>query len=109
MKRIKHPSVLEMSREEIIKFQLSFILRQFKFNDTQLLILAYLYLHQDDATDKLLDDGILGSYQTVKNYISRLRKTGLVHGNKLHPKIKVFEEDLEYTIKLKVNEVEQVV
>lgn len=104
MKKIKHPVPLRFSREELVSFQLKFTLRKFNFNDTELLVLAYIYLHGDLATDKILGDKVLGSYQTVKNYMSKLRKSGVIVGEKLHPNIKVFEESLEYTFELILNE-----
>lgn len=104
MRKIKHPIPLKVSKEELVQFQLKFILRAFNFNDTELFVLAYIAVHGDQATDKILKDKILGSYQTVKNYISRLRKTGVILENNIHPKIKVFEENLEYTVNLELDE-----
>lgn len=104
MKKIKHPSPLKVTKEELVSFQLSFTLRSFEFNKTELLVLSYIYLHKDEATSKLQKDKVLGSYQTIKNYISQLRKTGLIQGNRLHPNIKVFTEDLEYTIQLEIEQ-----
>lgn len=104
MRKIKHPTSLVLSREEIVQFQLRFTLRAFGFNDTELLVLSYIAVHGDSATEKILRDKVLGSYQTVKNYLSVLRKTGVLQGNNIHPNIKVFQEDLEYTIKLEIDD-----
>lgn len=100
MKKIKHPVPLKLSKEELVSFQLKFTLRKFNFNETELLVLAYIYLYGDGATDKILKDKVLGSYQTVKNYISKLRKSKVILEDRLHPNIKVFEESLEYTFEL---------
>lgn len=104
MKKIKHPTVLKVSLEELVSFQLGYILREFSFNKTELLVLSYIYLYKDDATSKLQADKVLGSYQTIKNYMSNLRKTGLIIENRLHPQIKLFTEDLEFTVKLTIDE-----
>lgn len=55
-------------------------------NDTDITLIAYLFLYKDDAQAKFLDDGHSKSEKSVENYISRFRRIGLVTEKSiLHP------------------------
>ena len=109
MKEFKHPKTLEVSLVELITFQLEYILMDYEVKEAEIKVLAYIYIYGNDAPKYVVKDKILGRIKTVENYISTLRKLGLVHGNrnttKVHPGIKVFKEDIEFSIKLKLKEV----
>lgn len=108
MKEFKHPKILDVNLIELITFQLDYILLDYKLKDADIKVLAYIYIYGDNAVKHVLKDNVLGSAKTVENYISSLRKVGLVHGRrnatKVHPSIKVFKEDIKFSIKLKLKD-----
>lgn len=108
-KKLIHPEIVEITKEELVKFELKWILHNLMSpNDTELYVLAYVYLYKRDAIDKMVEDGIVKNTKTVENYISKFRRKSLIigTGNKtqLHPKITPVVHDLEYTIKFKLKE-----
>lgn len=108
MRSIEYPEVLKLSKEELVAFQLNYILRKMKLNETQLRVLAYVYLYGHDTADRLYREGFTKSARSVYNSISDFRKLKLVVGKgeetRLHPNIKVYLEDLSYTIKLELHD-----
>lgn len=57
-------------------------------SDTDLTLLAYIFLYKDRAQEMFLDDGHSKSDKSVENYISRFRKIGLIVGKlDLHPNL----------------------
>ena len=109
MKKIKHTDTLIVSKEELVAFQLRYILIDHKpITETEFNVLAYVYLYGRQAIDKVVKAEILSNDKTVENIISKFRKKGLIHGigkkTKLHPQIKPFLGSIEFSIKLKLNE-----
>lgn len=54
-----------------------------QLSDGEIDLVAYLFLYQDDAVKKFLEDGHSKSEKSVKNYLSTLRGKGVVVGNHL--------------------------
>ncbi len=108
MQKFKYPKTLDVNMIELITFQLEYILMDYRLKKTQLKILAYVYVYGTGAITELIKEGLLTNAKTAENYISGLRKLGLVHGlrnsTKIHPNIKVFEEDIEFSIKLQLKD-----
>lgn len=106
MKIIKHPTIKKVSKEELVRFQLQYTLEQYDIADTELTVLAYIYLYGRDAIQKLLDDTILKSKKSIENIITKYRKEGIIHGLRqdtaLHPGIKPFLENIEFSIQLEL-------
>ena len=72
---------------EYIKFQVRHTV-PLALNDTDLTLIAYIFLYKEDAQAKFLDDGHSKSEKSVENYISRFRKIGLVVDKiSLHPNL----------------------
>lgn len=108
MKKIKHPKPLLLSKVELVKFQLKYILEKHNFNSTELLTLSYVYLFGERTPTIMVNNKLSKSEKSIENIISKFRKKGLIQGFKeetmLHPLIKPFIGDLEFTIKLELNE-----
>lgn len=109
MKKLIHPKTLEVNKLELVEFQLKYILHELKsITKTELKILAYLFIYKTNVVDKVVEDQLLTSRKSTENYISGLRKKGIVVGTgqytKLNPAINIVEENLEFTIKLKLKE-----
>lgn len=105
MKQITHPHIKQVSKEDLVKFQLRFTLEQYRINDSDLTVLSYIYIYEDKAVDKLLEIGFSKSEKSIQNTISKYRKKGIVTSqNSLHSQIKPFVEDLEFSIKFKLND-----
>jgi len=81
MKKIKHTDTLIVSKEELVAFQLRYILIDHKpITETEFNVLAYVYLYGRQAIDKVVKAEILSNDKTVENIISKFRKKGLIHG-----------------------------
>ena len=71
--------VYDVSPVEFYRIQLGFICKD--VNETKLTILAYLYYYgYQEAVRKILEDRIVVSMSSLYNFISTLRKEGLVVG-----------------------------
>ena len=109
MKQVVHPVPVLVSKEELVKHQLQWILHNvIKLNDTDLTVLAYVFLHGRASVDKIVEDGVLTNSKTVENYISRFRKKSLITGmgneTQLNEAIKPEITDVAYTINFKLND-----
>lgn len=103
MRQVRHPHIKKVTKEDLVKFQLRFTLEQYRINDSDLTVLAYVYLHEDKAIDKLMDIKFSKSEKSIENTISKYRKKGIVSkGISLHSQIKPFTENLEFTIKFEL-------
>jgi len=108
MKTIRHPKCELLSKVDLIAFQLRYILRPKVLNDTELMLLAYIFLYRHKAIDVSLKEGRLPlkNRNSVSNMITGFRKDGLVHGTgkktKLHPHIKPILDDISFTIEFKL-------
>lgn len=85
-----------VSPVEFYRIQLSFICKD--VNSTKITILAYLYCYgYKEAMKKILEDRIVVSLSSLYNFISTLRKEGLIVGYqediRLIEDIKLIDED----------------
>jgi len=104
---VVHPTDIKLTKEELIKFQLRWILKdKIELNDTQLSTLAYVYLYKYEAPSKMVADNIGKSEKSIENIISIFRKTGLIEGlrsnTRLNPNIKPVLADINFTVKLRL-------
>lgn len=86
----------KVSPVEFYRIQLSFICKD--VNSTKTTILAYLYCYgYKEAMKKILEDRIVVSLSSLYNFISTLRKEGLIVGYqediRLIEDIKLVDED----------------
>lgn len=87
---------------EFIKYQLNFIINVpiYVLNDTNLTVLAYVYMYGSKAKNKIVSDRILMSFNSCVNYMSTLKRQGYLiadpenkTGFVLNPKLKILDED----------------
>lgn len=109
MKKIQHPKTLKLSKIELIKFQLRYILMNvIRVTETELEVLAYIYLYGRKAIFEITKVRFLTSEKTVENMITAFRKKGLVQGvskeTRINPNIVILVEDIEFTIKLELDD-----
>lgn len=109
MRKIKYPEVLELNKINLVKFQLEYALRGIlKLSKTELDVLAYVYLHGRKAVEIMKEKDIVQHEKTVENYITGFRKKGVIVGfsteTRLNENIKIFLEDIEYTIQIKLKD-----
>lgn len=102
MKSFKLSAPLKFDKVDFYKFQLRTYLPRVKLNDTEQAVVVYYYLHENPIQE-LLKDGVFKSHKSVENYVSRLRKQGLLVGKgkvktRVNPQIKFYDEDFEITI-----------
>lgn len=74
---------------EFIKFQLDQIIN-FKnniLNQTEITVLAYVYLYGVNAQNKILEDRILTNVNSIINYISRLNIQGYIIKERLQEEL----------------------
>lgn len=107
MRKIKYPSVIEISQLELIKFQLDWVLKGiYDANDTEKYTLAYVHVYGRDAIYKMVEDKRVTNSKSIENYISEFRKKGFIIGYRdktsLHKDIAIVLGDLSYTIEFKV-------
>lgn len=69
-----------LSKIEFIKYQLDKIINHSIniLNQTEITVLAYVYIYGVSAQQKLLEDRILTNVNSVINYIARLTKSGFL-------------------------------
>jgi len=96
-----------VSPTEFYRIQLGFIAPH--INNTMLTILAYVkHYGYADAMTKLYEDRVLTSMGSIKNYLTDLRKAGLLIGYepdvRLNDDILIFEQDLVYMLILDKDE-----
>lgn len=104
-KRVKHPHIKQVSREDLVKFQLRYTLEQYRINESELTVLAYVYLYGKQAVTKLINIEFSKSEKSIENIISKYRKKGIItKQTTLHKQIKPFVEDLEFSIKFKLDD-----
>lgn len=107
-KKYIHPKIEELDKIDFIAFQFKFIFYGVSFNDTELKVLAHLYLHEENAIESVISNKVMGNAKSVENMISKFRKLGIVEGRskntRLHEGIKPILEPIEFQIKLKINE-----
>ena len=113
MRAIKHPKILYLTDEEIVAFQLKYILGFLELNDTQLSTLAYIYVNKDKdlAVSKMVKDKI-SKKTNIENYISAFRKDeisengdkliyGLGKKTRLNEKLKPVIDDMVFSVTIK--------
>jgi len=76
MKKFKRD--YRLSKTEFIKFQLDQTINHSTnlLNQTEITVLAYVYIHGVNAAQELLKDRILTNSTSIINYISRLTRAG---------------------------------
>lgn len=98
---------MKVSKEDLVCFQLKHILNDLNPPPTDIKVLAYLYLYKDESIERLMEDKVLNSEQGIRNYYSLYRKKGVIVGKgnktKLHEGIKIFTQNIEFTIKLEID------
>lgn len=103
---IKTP--IKFSTVDSIVFQLGVMFPQTKLTDTHLKCVAYYYLYSD-ALDKLVEAKVFKNSKSGQNYVSDLRKAGLLVGKgketKVNPKIKLQTNDFKVTLTININEI----
>lgn len=109
MKDLYHPEIIQVRSQDLVSFQLRWILHGIvKLNDTELLVLSYVFLHGRDAIEKMVSEKELSSRKTVENYISAFRKQGLILGTgketRLNPDIKIELRDMSYILKFQIKD-----
>lgn len=72
---------LSVSLVEFVKFQFRYIASGINLGDGELTLLAYVYLY-DDFMEKFMADGHSRSKVSVGNYVTRLKKEGLMISTK---------------------------
>lgn len=83
-----------VSPVEFYRIQLSFICRD--VNPTKITILAYLYYYgYKEGVKRILDDKIVVSMSSLYNFISTLRKEGLIVG---------YQEDIKLVEDIKLTD-----
>jgi hypothetical protein len=106
---IRMSTVRSVSKIELIKFQLEWILSNshVEINNTQLLTLSYVFLYQEKAPLMLVRDGHIKREKSIENVMSKFRKRGLIQGKgqstRLHPGITPTLSDIDFTIKFRLN------
>lgn len=108
-KEIEHPTVIKVSRKELIEFQLKWILKDIMVvNDTQLQTLAFVYLHKNEAPDRMLEAKLTKNKKSIENIISDFRKSGIILGSRketrLNEQIRPLLESIAFTVKLELND-----
>lgn len=108
IKQLKHPKEIRLNEVELVKFQLSYILRAIDISDTELYTLSYMYVYEEDVPSLMVKEGKIKREKSVENIISKFRKKGIIQGKgietRLHPNIRPFIGDLDFTIKLRLNQ-----
>jgi hypothetical protein len=99
-------------RLRYIKFQIRYSLPEylieggmrspFEVNEGELTLLAYMVMYKEAAVETFLSHGHSKSQKSVENYLSGLRKKGLVVGKEINPDlyISLSPEGHVYTFKL---------
>lgn len=86
-----------LGKVEFIKYQLnqSINVPEPTLNETYLTVLAYIYVYKEQAKDRLLQDKILTSMNSIVNYIGFLKKLSYIDPvtKLLNPKIMLAESD----------------
>ena len=80
-------------------------------NDTDITILAYIYVYGDKTTDMIIRDRILTSRNSCVNYIVKLKKMGYaekIDTLKLNPYLKISDEDFVEIVKVIVTDEKKV-
>jgi len=111
-----HKIKLDYKMDELrfVEFQLTLLFNypKFQLNNTDIRVLAYVFLYGSDSERKLLEDNIFKSQQSLNNSFSKLRKLSLLKGERqyrptklvpeLNSKIKLYKpEPCEFTISWK--------
>lgn len=95
---LKFRRTYTLSPVEFIKFQLN---QAINFpipnlNETDITILAYIYLYKLDAKDKIVKDRILTSITSCHNYFVKLKHMQYIlkteEGYVLNPQLKIIDE-----------------
>ena len=96
---------LKFEEVDFYIFQLSIILYRQTLNNSHLRILAYYHLYEEPI-DKLLEDNCFSSRKSIENYVSELRKLGILVGKgrksvtKLNPSIRLLDESCLITLNI---------
>lgn len=83
---------------EFVKYQLnrSINVPVPSLNDTDITVLAYVYVYGDDTHDKIIEHRILTSRNSCVNYIVKFKRMGYVikdeQGLRLQPNLKITNE-----------------
>lgn len=90
-----------MDNLRFIEFQLNLLFNypHKQITDTEVRILAYVFLFKTSAEQKLLDDKVFQTYPSLNNYLSKLRKKKLLLGERQYKPTKL-EPILNEKIKL---------
>jgi hypothetical protein len=92
---------LKFGLVDFLKFQLGLTLPNSNLSDAHKTVLVYYYLHSSPITE-LVKDGHFKSEKSAQNYVSDLRKPGLLVGKgaktKVNPRIKLKKEDFTVTL-----------
>lgn len=109
MKTLEYPEIINVTKEELVEFQLRYILKGVaETTPTDEKILSHVYFYKDKAIDTIHERRILTSRKSIENYISKYRKLGVIVGKgkntRLNPSITLVEEDMSYVIKFKLKD-----
>jgi hypothetical protein len=103
---VVHPTVKYVTKEGLVKFQLSYILEKFNVTATELEVLANVFLYGSKATGNIVKSGILTNEKTAENYVSKFRKMGIIQGlgsnTRLHPQINPHLSDIDFKIQFRL-------
>lgn len=106
IKLVTHPRIKHLTKEDLVRFQLNYILEDYNISEGELGLLTYVYLYGVNAIDYIVKSGILTSSKTAENYISKFRKKGIIQGRgsntRLHPEITPYLTSIDFQIKLRL-------
>jgi hypothetical protein len=93
MSEIKH-IVFSGTKLDFVRFQAQHSV-PFHLSEGEITLIAYLFLYKESAVKKMLADGNSKSEKSVNNYLSSLRKKGVVIGKGLAPGLYLSESPTE--------------
>ena len=89
---------------DFVKFQAQHSV-PFHLNDGEVTLVAYMFLYGDKAVERFIADGHSRSEKSVENYMSTLRKKGLVTGKVLIPELYLSTEHVDHVFTFSVDTV----
>ena len=87
---------INLSMLEFVKFQLRHII-PVTLSEGEITLAAYIHLHDLSFMDKYMSDGHSRSTKSVENYVSKLKKLGiLTQDRRLNPEICLTKDPTRY-------------
>ncbi len=90
----------EGSLVDYIKFQARYSI-PIDLNDGELTLIAYKFLYGENAVEQFISDGHSKSNKSVENYLSTLRKKGLIIGKGLNPDLYLTKDSSQHVYTFK--------